>query len=80
MTGWNPRYVLYAADYSREPEAQMEADRERWPGGLMVGYICWIGARWADWLRLNPAAMRSHHTPADHQAFDAWLRLRAAAQ
>jgi hypothetical protein len=70
---WNPRYVLYAVAQGNGPQEQMAIDRERWPGGLMTGFILWIGERWRQWLDANPERNRLHHSPEDHRDFDDWL-------
>ena len=77
-TPWNSRYVAYA--YPRDPAEQLEVDRKRYPGGLMVGYLAWIHERWAEYRHLkrigDPLALEA--VTADVQAdFDAWLKERA---
>jgi hypothetical protein len=70
--GIQPRYRAYArANGSASAERQLERDRERYPGGAMVGFITWIGERWVEWRALT--GRRSPHSLADHAAFDAWL-------
>ena len=43
---WNPRYEAYARVHGRDPEAMLEYDRKRWPGGCMCGFMLWIGDLW----------------------------------
>jgi len=39
----NPRYLEYCRAMGRtDPEEQMEADEEKFPGGCMTGFILWI--------------------------------------
>jgi len=74
---WNPRYWLFARSQGHTPEEQMAADDRSWPGGLMTGFICWVGARWREFCR-------AHQVPNADQAylkfgeqtdamFDQWL-------
>jgi hypothetical protein len=39
---WNPQYVQYAKVHGRTPDDMLVHDRERWPGGIMTGYILWV--------------------------------------
>lgn len=41
----NPRFIAYATAHGRTPEAQLEHDRETYPGGSMAGFILWIADR-----------------------------------
>jgi hypothetical protein len=41
-TEWNPQYVQYAKVHGRTPDDMLAHDRERWPGGVMTGYILWV--------------------------------------
>lgn len=80
MSNWNPRYVAYAKAHGRTPEAQIEQDREDWPGGCMVGFSQWIQAQ-------RDALLRSHGLPIGdlrflafdgqnpQKAFDNWLGI-----
>lgn len=72
MAHWNPRYVAYARQHGRTPEAQMEFDREEYPGGCMVGFMLWVQgllrehhveARWL--AALGASSYRTHESLAD---------------
>ena len=39
---WNPRFRFYARTQGRTPQQQLDHDREEYPGGAMVGFICWL--------------------------------------
>jgi len=41
-TGWNPRYLEYAAAHQGTPEAQLAYDRKMYPGACMCGFILWV--------------------------------------
>lgn len=75
----NARYLAYAAAHGLDPEAQIVADRQRWPGGSMCGFILWIGERWREWaLETGHPRARigadAYLSPEDHASFDAWLQ------
>ena len=57
--GMNPRWAAYL----RTTEAPTNH-----------GYIGWIHHKWREWERLNGRPQYGAHTPADHAAFDAWLK------
>ncbi len=44
-TKWNPKYVAYAAEAGRTPEAQMAHDKIHYPGGCMAGFIVWVSSK-----------------------------------
>lgn len=72
---WNPRYLNYCRVHGRQwrPEDQIAADRERWPGGCMAGFLLWIDQRWREWRwahGIGPDDVLDGH---DHKAFDRWL-------
>ena len=50
---WNPRYLLFAQAHGHTPEEQMVADDKAWPGGLMTGFICWMGERWREFCKAH---------------------------
>lgn len=70
---YQPRYLAYCASQGRSPEAQLAHDRQEFPGGVMCGYILWIGAQWAAWDRLVGWPKGAPHSEPEHQQFDAWL-------
>jgi hypothetical protein len=66
----NPRYLAYCLAHGEtDPEVMLERERERWPGGVMVGYSLWIQEQWREF----PGA------PWEHEAFDAWLAAKVAS-
>ena len=69
----NPRYVRFATVHGRTSEAQMVHDRERWPGGVMTGFILWMSARWVQWRALRHIPRDAPLSEADHRDFDEWL-------
>lgn len=86
---WNPYFVAYAATNGRTCAAQVEHDREEYPGGSMVGFILWMNQRWAEWRELRgvprtipsaPLQGAPHGfwfhilSPSDHADFAGWLR------
>lgn len=78
--GWNPRYLQYCrANGGLTPDAMLERDRERYPGGCMCGFILWHSAK------LNEARQTHREffyieiggNPGgliDHAGYDRWLR------
>lgn len=75
MKKWNFRYVHYAAEQGRSPEAQLEHDIEKYPGGRMTGFLLWISARWAEWSKhYGPAAAtKLHESGLAQRDFDLML-------
>lgn len=69
----NPRYVAYCTAHGSDPDAMLEADRERWPGGIMTGFVLWMSARWQAWRRLNSRGRFDAISAEDQKAFDVWL-------
>lgn len=71
----NPRYIAFATANGHTPDEQFEADKVKWPGGPMTGFILWIRERWAEWGESTGTA-RFPKTDAIHAAFNAWLAAR----
>ena len=75
---WNPRYLAYCRAHGHpDPDDMLAADDERWPGGVMTGFILWIAERWAEWSPIRKAEKPDYchevKTDDDHAAFTAWL-------
>lgn len=75
MTDYQPRYVAYARAHGRTPDEQLAHDEDRWPGGCMTGFICWIGERWQEWRRENGISLDYPLSRKDHADFDQWLAV-----
>jgi hypothetical protein len=77
---YNPRYAAYAARHGLEPEAMLEADRQRFPGGCMAGFFSFIGEGMRQFRRinqLNPAAFCGDSlTEIGHTQFTAFLNVK----
>lgn len=83
LTEWNRRYIAYATAHGMTPEAMLENDREKWPGGCMAGYILWINKAWEDFTRLQGFRHREEvllGLDDPHRKFDAWLLQWAQAE
>lgn len=42
LRAWNPVYVAYARAHDAHPSVMLEADRVRYPGGVMLGFLRWV--------------------------------------
>lgn len=76
----NPRYVLFA--YPLPPVVRMRKEADRWPGGCMTGFLCWINQRWNEFDRLMGWNNRDPEARSDEAMwwFDLWLLARTVAQ
>jgi len=72
MNKWNPIFAAYAAAHGRTPAAQLDHDKEEWPGGCMCGFICWIAEKKAAFFRVCPEAFVDRHLLYD---LTAWLKF-----
>jgi hypothetical protein len=73
---WNPRFVHYARSQGRTPDEQVAYDRERWPGGIMTGFILWTHDMIGEAKKAIPHAFIVGGAIYDHDAYDAWLTAR----
>lgn len=74
---WNPRYVAYARSNGNTPDAQLAADKVRFPGGCMCEFIIWNGRQLHEFrsqFKKHPTIL----TEQDHAEYDAWLNARTA--
>jgi len=90
MSDWNPRYLAYCrAMGQKTPEAMLAVDRERFPGGHMVGFMIFMSENWSEFERLYlppPRPPRPFGSFRDldrqiwrldnHDAFDTWLQAK----
>ena len=79
MKACNPRYAAYAASHKLTPEAMLEHDRGRFPGGHMAGFMIWIREHWRAFDQERGYDHRTHsdmRPDADHDAFSTWLLAR----
>ncbi len=74
---WSTRYVMFARAHGHAPEAQLEADIEKYPGGCMTGFICWMNERWREFCKerglRNASEAELKWGMEAHALFDAWL-------
>lgn len=70
---FQPRFAAYARVHGRTPEAQIEHDKEAWPGGVMTGFVLWNNERWREWRAAN-GYRHDDILPSDaHERYDRWL-------
>jgi hypothetical protein len=72
MNAYRFRYRAYAAAHGLSPAAMLRHDRKRHLCASGLGFILWMGERWAEWGREHKRVRP--YLPADHTSFDAWLR------
>jgi hypothetical protein len=71
--GWNPRYLAYCySNGQTDPDEMLRIDQERWPGGIMGGFILWSNDQLFLFRKEHPEAFLSDRL-FDHQAYDKWL-------
>lgn len=75
MTTLNTRYLAYCAAHRNTPEQQHSQDKERYPGGVMVGFSLWIMAMWEE-FEVQTNTVKKFRTTEQHHAFDAWLQSK----
>lgn len=79
MIDFQPRYVAYARDHGMGPAEMLEHDKRVLPGGCMVAYMHWIGAKWREWYGVIGCEPKAK-TEAVHAEFDAWLQRRVGQE
>jgi len=67
---FQPRYIAYAAAHGRTPDDMIAYDADRYPGGIMAGFILWIGDRWREWRAVNGRRADDVLSDADYASFD----------
>ena len=68
----NPRFVNYARYHGNTPEQQLAHDRQRYPGGVMTGYVLWNRSRIVMFSHIEPRAFTCGGL-TDHESYDRWL-------
>lgn len=72
-SGYQPRFIAYCKAHGAISGAEMLArDDERYPGGVMTGFVLWIGEQWHAWKKAA-GHQGKVTTEADHANFDQWL-------
>lgn len=76
---WNPRFTAYAKAHGLTEEQMLRVARERFPGGVMCGFITWLSDQWLAWAKhaKHPRATNPYAIifDDDHTAFDRWLKV-----
>lgn len=72
---WNPRYLNYARAHGRAPRAMIDADRARYPGAPMHGFLIWVDRRWREFRWAHGIGPRDILDGHDHKRFDRWLDI-----
>lgn len=74
---YNSRFINYARVHGKTPGEMFDADRVRFPGGRMAGFITWNRVHINNFYTAHPEAFyKSPGDPprlVDHAAYDAYL-------
>lgn len=75
---WNWRFLAYCAanGHRDDPDGMLAEDRERWPGGIMVGFTQWNSGMITQWAEETGVERESIHWKGGD--YDAWLREQVA--
>lgn len=71
---FNPRWLAYAKAHGKTPKEMLRADREKYQGGQMAGYIVWATGKWQEWRKERNYPSEMPLCDEDIKAFDAWLQ------
>jgi hypothetical protein len=72
---FNSRYVAYCQAHKLTPDEMLQRDEVLWPGGVMCGYMLWIGRRFAE-AKIEQTDYFFDGHLYDHVGFDEWLEIR----
>lgn len=68
------RYLVYCRkNGNNTPEEQLKIDENKYPGGLMCGFILWIREKINEFYKLRPDCFIDRHTLTNHKEFDTFL-------
>lgn len=68
----NTRYLAYCRVHGMSPDAMEVAERIKYCGRTMTGFLCWINKQWARWAEAR-GRYACERTATDHADFDEWL-------
>lgn len=73
----NPYYRYYAVVHGNTTVAQLELDREEYPGGCMCGFTLWISAMKVRFYNLHVEACLDRHHIGDYRRWEQFLQQQA---
>jgi len=78
---FQPRFVAYAKAHGKEPQDQLDFDRDEYPSACMMGFILWIGSKWEEFAILKGCKgdyRNSELLVRDEfqKEFDAWIGVK----
>ena len=68
----NPRFLAYCRAHGMSPQEMFAHDREKYPGGLMCGFITWHSAALFACLKEHPEFFLNGNL-VNHAEYDRWL-------
>jgi hypothetical protein len=75
---WNPRFLAYCRSQGEaDPKAMIALDTQRFPGGCMTGFTCWMRGKWREFDKMKGYGIFHVRTDVDHAEFDVWLAQEA---
>ena len=74
MTEYNPRYLEYCKAHGKTFDNMLKADRIKYPGGCMCGFILWMSEKWYNFDTRHPEFKPYVRTKEEQSVFDEELK------
>ena len=73
-TDFQPNFVAYATAHGKEPQAMLDHDSRKYPGGCMCGFILWISQMKSKFFMVRPDCFLDRHAISNYPAWENFLQ------